>query len=97
MSLARLKQTDADLELCKKEFDELIQKMNRGVEVEESRVKQLRDKNKVLKVLVQDKIEDEFDDPKDYLKSRVKDIFFRNVRVRTEHSESKEREKKKLH
>ena len=50
--------------------------MNRGQEVEDSRVKTLRDKNNVLKIMIHDKIEEEFDDPKHYLKNRVKDIVF---------------------
>ena len=54
-------------------------------------MKTLRDKNNVLKILINDKVDEEFDDSKDYLKSRVKDIIFKNVRTKTERSLSKER------
>lgn len=70
--------------------------MNRGNEVEGSRVKSIRDKGRVLKCLLHDRIETEYDDPKDHLKSKVKDIFYNNLRVKTERSVSKEREKRSL-
>ena len=55
--------------------------MNRGKEVEDHRVTTLRDKNQVLKTLMLDKFDTDFDHPKDYLKNRVKDIIFKNVRA----------------
>ena len=91
MSVSNLKRAEANLELCKKELDELYLKMNRGKQVEDSRVQTLRDKNNVLKILINDKIEEEVEDSRDYLKSKVKDIIFKNIKTKTERSLSRDR------
>jgi hypothetical protein len=56
--------------------------MNRGNQVEGSRVKKIRDKSVILKSLIKNEgnILDTEDDPKDYLNNKVRDIVLKTSR-----------------